>query len=689
MAEQSLQTSPARELPTATQGASEEEEHISGALHDTHLEMASYTYLPLSANEPFRILELEPAAHTGDILRGKLLHANAEDTYEAISYVWGNPTRTHCIALCSGSCELAITESADSALRGLRHATEPRRLWIDAICINQTDNEEKAVQVRKMNKVYRNAERVLVWLGNDEDDDGLGSRVVAFVRSFNVEIRGYPDVFPRVHPTTLKEKAQRHLHATTLEPLSAFLDKTWFKRRWVVQEVGCSREALIHCGNYSLDFTDFVKLVEILQSESISQFHITHDILVCLRATLRMMRSHSDMWAPSINIPASCDSHLDIAYMLNTFGNHQCLDDRDKIFALLGLMDEDAVPHVNVDYEQTATDLYRDLGSAYIVSRHFTSAILGLLQCAGAFQPIDFQQRQLPSFIPDWRNQKSFAPLLNYTFRWDYANTILRDDDPFEEPIYHQEEQKLILYGVIVGTIIDSTPAAGPDNAANALDFPLQEWIRLLNNPVFEPAVPNSDKDLLQSVTAIFWSNPFAAFWTLSQKGLEDYDSIKNVLTCGMLDKLGWAMKEQLNFWCGTALKKDRLSRFLGKFPWWRNMGINKIEREIKETASDFEDCERIFQHSIAGRSLFATETRILGLGPGNLKTGDILAVFSEATVPFVLRPTGTPQEYWVVGDAYSYELMWHWKDYNGGLMEDPEARPNLAHLAKCSFVLV
>ena len=63
-----------------------------------------------------------------------------------------------------------IHSSLDAALRQLRQHDQERRLWIDAICINQEDNEEKSAPVALMRKVYSNAQRVVVWLGKSSFD---------------------------------------------------------------------------------------------------------------------------------------------------------------------------------------------------------------------------------------------------------------------------------------------------------------------------------------------------------------------------------------------------------------------------------------------------------------------------------------------------------------------------------------
>ena len=112
------------------------------------------------------MLTLEPGEHTAP-LKGRLnsIEINEARDYEPLSYVWGDPARTHSI-ICE-DVELQLTSSVYYALQRLRLPHAPRRLWVDQICINQENLEERSQQVQFMNTIYRKATRVLVWHGRD------------------------------------------------------------------------------------------------------------------------------------------------------------------------------------------------------------------------------------------------------------------------------------------------------------------------------------------------------------------------------------------------------------------------------------------------------------------------------------------------------------------------------------------
>ena len=87
-----------------------------------------------------------------------------EGRYEALSYVWGQPVLNCPLFLSDGSC-IGITSNLDRALRNLRYLKCPRSLWTDAVCIDQANNKEKAVQIPMMVRIFRGATRILAWLG--------------------------------------------------------------------------------------------------------------------------------------------------------------------------------------------------------------------------------------------------------------------------------------------------------------------------------------------------------------------------------------------------------------------------------------------------------------------------------------------------------------------------------------------
>lgn len=142
-----------------------------------------FVYKPLEENNCVRFLTLQPGSGS-DPLVGSLQFGSLDPAdiaqlppYEAISYVWGTSDR--CFELICDGAILPLTQSIRDALMRVRLPDEPRRLWADQICINQDDIAERSQQVKLMNAVYKNASKVLVWLGRDLD--GVAADAVQMV----------------------------------------------------------------------------------------------------------------------------------------------------------------------------------------------------------------------------------------------------------------------------------------------------------------------------------------------------------------------------------------------------------------------------------------------------------------------------------------------------------------------------
>ena len=142
-----------------------------------------YARAPLVTEQrEIRILSLAPGI--GDsILRGDLIVESLNDDdlhYTALSYTWSGPISQSSIVI--GGVPLHITENLELALRRFRGPNRPKNMWIDAICINQTDNEEKSVQVLMMGDIYANAARTIVWLGKQSVDSYISMDFIHSIR---------------------------------------------------------------------------------------------------------------------------------------------------------------------------------------------------------------------------------------------------------------------------------------------------------------------------------------------------------------------------------------------------------------------------------------------------------------------------------------------------------------------------
>jgi hypothetical protein len=126
-----------------------------------------YRQLSVAKNE-IRVLRIAPNDDPSSIVCCYIEHIslNNPPPYGALSYCWGDANVTEQIRL-NNSDKLA-TANLVAALRQLR-ADGLETLWVDALCINQDDPDERASQVQLMKYTFEEATQVVVWVGLEDD----------------------------------------------------------------------------------------------------------------------------------------------------------------------------------------------------------------------------------------------------------------------------------------------------------------------------------------------------------------------------------------------------------------------------------------------------------------------------------------------------------------------------------------
>ena len=175
-------------------------------------------------------------------------------TYEAISYSWGWPERDYEIG-CNGK-SIRIPPSLADALQYLRHPTDPRLLWCDALCINQDDPDEKASQVQKMFIIFKSATGVIGWLGKADDHCMMFcdiSRLQQERRLNNVE---------SARSLYRLEDHSKSCVTRMRKDVSLFLERSLFHRLWIRQEVAAAESFTLQCGTLLVDFVSFMRFIQ-------------------------------------------------------------------------------------------------------------------------------------------------------------------------------------------------------------------------------------------------------------------------------------------------------------------------------------------------------------------------------------------------------------------------------------------
>lgn len=150
-----------------------------------------WIYSPLEHPDSIRLIQLKPSKSPDSELFCTIIttRLKRKPQYEAISYVWGEPIFDETLRTPQGV--IKITSSLAAALRRFRCESKIRCLWADAVCINQSDNDEKGVQVGQMGQIYERSMRVLAWLGEGTENTHQAmldcERLYSAAEQFHVE----------------------------------------------------------------------------------------------------------------------------------------------------------------------------------------------------------------------------------------------------------------------------------------------------------------------------------------------------------------------------------------------------------------------------------------------------------------------------------------------------------------------
>lgn len=203
---------------------------LTPQLAQASMEKAQYQYQPLQNNDTIRILTLDPGQQ-GDPLAGTLevVPIDSVGNYEVLSYVWadpGPPNSAYDILIRDGDDNKGLLVlrggSIFAALRQLRLPDQPRRIWADQCCINQDDPVERSQQVQFMNRIYRDAAHVLVWLGLDTKKEAVSA--FGLVHELDEALRSHliDDISRNADTVDLERHIKENQNA-----LQALTDRTW------------------------------------------------------------------------------------------------------------------------------------------------------------------------------------------------------------------------------------------------------------------------------------------------------------------------------------------------------------------------------------------------------------------------------------------------------------------------------
>ncbi|KAI9878947.1 MAG: hypothetical protein M1830_010065 [Pleopsidium flavum] len=384
--------------------------------------MAPYRYKALRNGE-IRLLDLS-AGETSSQLSCRIVHCSIDDPplFEALSYTWGPPGDSHTIS-CDNE-DICVTVNLKSALLRLRSPVLQRKLWIDQICINQDELQERNEQVALMGDIYRKAQQVLIWLGEEDEDSRFG---LNYVQILLAELQPVFDngLGEIKFSDLIKALGMPAIKGGAWNALGRIFERTWFRRLWVVQEAALAAVATVMCGSQTVPWQDLVKVCQ-CQVGSHDPEHEAHSSMLAIET--QRERHERRLQSPFINILLLCS-------------DFNCTDPRDKIFGLLGLTTDAGDPMLAPDYSLSVQEVYGKV-TRFLMTRDKSLAVLGDVK-----EPKSLQG--LPTWTPDWSIPLATQKTLGSRFRGRYdAAQSTQASVQFSDDL-----RTLFLDGVVVDSI--------------------------------------------------------------------------------------------------------------------------------------------------------------------------------------------------------------------------------------------
>ncbi|KPM43951.1 hypothetical protein AK830_g2591 [Neonectria ditissima] len=582
----------------------------------------------LQENE-IRLIRLNVAkSHQFNITFQRVLLTDpALPKFVALSYVWGDLKDT--LPLEVGNRTIAATRNLHAVLQSLVSSNFDQLLWIDALCINQHDLQERAAQVGLMGDIYSRALYVLAFLSpvSAPFDVGLGFLEAA---AENSELHYEPSLTPHITVNGLTGTSE-----VLRDSLIAFFAAPWWTRVWTVQEYALAEQVVFQCGSRQIDAKIVGKAFLSLANHErkccwaarraadgnargfLDYPSKANGGLSLFAATLRMN---------NLNYLTDTETFgsLDILGAISLFRTRHCTDPRDRVFGISGLHvkgGEKPQSLVPTDYAASTALVYRNLAMAVIEASQTLDVLSHVLRSSAV------QQRTagLSSWVPDWDAAMDDPYHLIYRERMTYMRHFGAAGDT--KPVWKLNGSgSVTTRGFQTTKIVATAPGYPGSNSTTGGKALLDTWRKLAGLP----SDPNAQSPKGETDEA-------RREWAF-QRSL-----------CGNIS---------LQQWAGDSCNYSRA--YHTWYAWFTHEESASLPSEARENAREF---DYLVQTTSLARRFFVTEDGRLGFGPESAQAGDVVAILSGGKVPYVLRSVASSEDSGVsvfefLGDAFVDQVM-------------------------------
>lgn len=588
----------------------------------------------------------------------------AKTRFIAISYVWGELDVSQTIVVNGRPFAVSanLLDFLQSHRRRCRDTPGLRMLplWIDCICVDQMDVEERNSQVALMKSIYTNAGMVISWFGASFN---LCDWTFEVLRNFKEQIdkTQHPDVskvsdvrWLDLFPQACKQDpcSDGLLKSVVWDSIRELCDHPYWNNIWIFQEVVLGEIVMLTCGDEVIPLQDVMQVIRWLDgiNASLRKPDNMEDVIWNMISSREL--SQQVMGLQSILRIWDAREVKDNQgwALLNVLRDHEASDPRDKIYASLGVTGLQIIP----DYSKNVKDVYVEAAATLMKDRFEMMLMLSgeADTDLSPHEPLD-----LPSWVPDWSHS---TPGL-YSLKHPYAASR---GAPTTDPGPAIDGYSIHCSGVVCDEIIAVEPELTPEDC---LEFCCR-YMTSRTTERYPSGIPH-----LRALFQLLLSD-----WeTMLNCQAEPESMIFQVVACGLLhifmtfevkyrEKMGMAQIENPLYTLGLASRQsDLATTFWDKIVGTRPESLSCVitgPREQQPANMNVIGAQYSatvltgLVAAIKDRKVFHTKNGYVGIGPESVWIGDQVCVAFGCNMPVLLRPEGSYYKH--VGTSYVVGLM-------------------------------
>jgi hypothetical protein len=522
-----------------------------------------------------------------------------------------------------------ITKSLDIAIRHLRHESESIVVWIDQICINQSDSAEKSTQVQLMSLIYQRAFNTVIWLGDTAGDEAFNALQTIEARTHdNYGLLTAKDKERLFDPLYFEAGP-----AGAFEAIEVLFASSWFQRTWTIQEAVLSYDPWVMSGTSIRHWENSIGCCPGLRDLGLFQPRILPrqlDMTMSAATDVQPMSVHGSqaaltIWRMKMDNSSRYDGMMSLLDALIETRHTQATNPLDNVYGVLGICEHDIVP----DYTIQATELFRRVTLQilrlaiqdfdYMLSRSANGTALASMKPFILLYCIDHaaSDTDLPSWVVDW----SKPPV---TTRLASGTSVFNCFDAGKYPVtasplqISDDESMLYLKGKVFDTIDHLSSIiqeADLEASASSGNTGLRMCVAYVTSPP-----PNLTTDL-----------SFLGFCKLLTAGKDITGRQKYPDT----------YTEIFSFLCDTVTGQCPTFADQIYTPRQQKGRLTLDSLKTRNCGRTFLDLREAYKSAVLNRRLCWTKKGRLGLVPRFARPGDCVVVVPGAPVPFVIRPVG------------------------------------------------